>query len=317
MKVFQGLEGSPLELVYDGGYTGHYSVSNDDLILGNVLAGDRPHPSLFCTFAYYSKVLSHTVGGNGHVTGGEVLDNHLAGSAVTMGTVEPPDGGGGGGGGGSTTAACDDLPATEFSSSLAYLDVNQGSSQTITFHVPGLPDPGQLDLATLSMQLDDADHPGEEGTVLVNGNGPLDLPAKASWNDAVEWAELAIPVGFLVEGTNTFAFGAGSGSQTFYGVGKLALTVEGPACDSGEEEQDDPPSQDGGTDLPDDPGQQPDEPELGGQGPMDEEVAHGLTGNICTLTAYGRADGSLALLALLLGPGLVILARRSRSTVGN
>jgi len=312
VKVFQGLEGQPLELVYDGSYSGNYSVSDEDLTLGNALSGDdRAHPSRFYTFAYYSKLLSYAVGGNGHVTGGEVLDMHLAGSSVTMGTDDPPDGGPGNEGDGGIGVVCDDLLATEHPNSLAYLDVEQGDPTTITFHITSVPDPAELDLATLSLQLDDADHPGVEGTVYVNGDGPLDLPADTSWNDQVKWAELAIPVAFLVEGTNTFAFGAGSGSRTYYGVGKLALTVEGPAC---EPEQEEPPIQDGGVDPPDEPEDpaDPADPELAGEPATPDEHPQGLQGFVCTHAGGRSADRDLSLLAVLLGASGVLLTRRAR-----
>ena len=308
VKVFLGLEGQPLVLTYDGTYSGSYSVSSADLTLGNVLPGDRGHPSLFYQFGYYSKVLSHTVGGNGQVTAGEVLDNHLGGSSITMGggtpDAGPPDQDGGAG------VVCDELPSDELNNPLAFVDVDYGDPATISFHVQDVPDPTQLDQATLSLLLHDADHPGEEGTVYVNGDGPLDLPAQAAWNDVDALAELTIPVAYLVEGTNTFAFGAGTLGSTYYGVGQLTLTVEGPICDPTE----DPPVQDGGT-----------EPPPGGDGSADAgtdgegvdpkagDYPQGLVGCLCTNAGQRPGKPGPGVLAVLMGVLLVLGARAPRT----
>ncbi len=80
------------------------------------------------------------------------------------------------------------------------------------------------------MRLNDADHPGEEGTVYVNSNGPLQLPADLAWGDAAADATLSIPVDYLVEGTNEVRFGEGTRDRTYYEVGQLALAVWGDAC---------------------------------------------------------------------------------------
>ncbi len=308
VKVFLGLEGHPLVLTYDGTYAGSYSVSSSDLTLGNTLTGDRVHPSLFYQFGYYSKVLSHTVAGSGQVTGGEVLDNHLGGSSITMGT-EPPDAGPPDQDGG-VDVVCDDLPSDELTAPLAFVDVDYGDPATVSFHVQDVPDPTQLDDGTLSLTLHDADHPGEEGTVYVNGNGPLDLPAEASWGDMDASAELSIPATYLVEGTNTFTFGAGSLSKTYYGVGEVVLTVAGPICDPTV----DPPLDDGGVDPP-----------AGVDGSADagaegetlgaEDYPHGLTGCVCTNAGRRPSQPGPGVLALVMGL-LLVLGSRVRRIAG-
>lgn len=313
VKVFQGLDGDPLELTFDATYTGSYSVSSSDLTLGNVLNGeDRVHPSRFYQFAYYDKVLSHTVGGNGHASSGEVLENHQAGPDVLMGDDEPDAGPVDDGGAG---AVCDDLRSDEYDDALTLLDVDLGDPARITFHVQGVPDPVELNAATITMSLYDADHAGEEGTVYVNGQGPLDLPAQAAWDDLDSNTALDVPVSMLVEGDNTIAFGAGSRDQTYYRVGRVALTVEGPICDPAQPE-DDAGVPDGGGD-PSDAG-------VGGAGsggggssavpPMDPEDADGLDGACSCVHAgqdrHGSQGAAWAMLVLL---GLAVTRKRRAS----
>jgi len=306
VRVFQGREGQPLVLTYDGTYSGSYSVSSSDLTLGNVLTGDRPHPSLFYQFGYYRKVLGHTLGGNGQVTGGEVLDNHLGGSSITMGgnppEEDPPEQDAG------AAVLCDDLLSDEFSGPLVLVDLAQGDPATVSFHVQDVPDPTELDQATLSLALHDADHPGQEGMVYVNDNAPLDLPAELAWDDEDGVAELTIPVAHLVEGTNVFSFGAGTLSQTYYQVGKVALTVEGPICDSADQ----PPSQDGGVDPPSGGGGAAADPAQDDERLLPDDYPHGLVGCACTSTGRRSGESALGLLAVLMGVLLVLGARTRR-----
>lgn len=126
--------------------------------------------------------------------------------------------------------ACSELRSNEYADAEAALNVSLGSTERLTYTIDDVPNPAEIDHAELSMWLHDADHPGEEGTVFVNGDGPLALPADTSWNDATAQAVLVIPVGSLQTGHNVIEFGAGSLAATTYAVSRVALQVEGSAC---------------------------------------------------------------------------------------
>lgn len=133
-------------------------------------------------------------------------------------------------GGGETTGALPSAractyPATDFAGGLRELMVPLGSTEQLVFTVPGLPAAELVTQATLQFVSWDADHPGEEGTISVNGGPALDLPADAAWENAEHATELDVS-GRTVGGENTVAFGAGSlAAGTFYRVGAVALAV--------------------------------------------------------------------------------------------
>jgi hypothetical protein len=106
------------------------------------------------------------------------------------------------------------------------LMVAKGSPQRLKFTVAGLPEPGLVVAATLRYRSYDADHPGEEGEIFVNGGRPIALPADPAWENAE--AEHAVDVGGrTVAGDNAVEFGAGSfDGGTFYRIGQVRLEVE-------------------------------------------------------------------------------------------
>lgn len=115
--------------------------------------------------------------------------------------------------------------STTFGQGMQELDVPTGSSEVLSFTVPDVPDPTLLDAATLRFASHDADHPGEEGVVWVNGQGPYDLPADASWDNVTASGSIDV-AGALVEGNNVIEFGAGSlEPRSFYRIGDVALDV--------------------------------------------------------------------------------------------
>lgn len=127
--------------------------------------------------------------------------------------------------------ACEDLLSREYTQGTQDLwGVTPGSSERLSFTVDAVPAPGQLAFARLSMRLNDADHPNEEGYVYVNSSPALALPANGAWGEQTVSATLALPVDYLVAGTNIIRFGPGSRDQTYYKVSKVALTVFGDAC---------------------------------------------------------------------------------------
>ncbi len=114
--------------------------------------------------------------------------------------------------------------ATDYGSPLLELDVESGSGARLTFTIEDVP-PGVLS-ATLLFDSYDADHPGEEGTVFVNGSAPYDLPADAGWDNTAGTGSVDVTPD-VVAGSNTIEFGAGSFEQgTFYRIGNVQLVVE-------------------------------------------------------------------------------------------
>jgi hypothetical protein len=127
-----------------------------------------------------------------------------------------------------------DAPACKATKSREYsqkrnLDVTLGSKTRLAFHVD-LPDPSLLRYASLSMRLYDADHPRQEGTIHINRNGPLSVPARTSWNNREADAKLGVPLQYLKRGENLIEFGAGTLPRTYYSVSRVAVTVYGELC---------------------------------------------------------------------------------------
>lgn len=122
--------------------------------------------------------------------------------------------------------------STDFGGPRKLLDVEPGSDEVLTFIVQGVPDPATITSATLHYDAEDADHPGEEGIIRVNGGGNLQMPADAS-QDNVESHDTVDITGLLVAGENRIEFGAGSFSGgTYYYVWdvRIDLEIEGQAC---------------------------------------------------------------------------------------
>ncbi|MBI5546543.1 MAG: hypothetical protein HY901_21895 [Deltaproteobacteria bacterium] len=157
--------------------------------------------------------------------GGFRLTRVAASSGPDAGTLPRPDAGGG-------APACSELASREFDDPATEVRLSLGSPTLFSFHIDGVPAPSGLVSAKLTMRLYDADYPGQEGTVYVNGHGPFSLPADPSWSDTSADAVLDIPVSSVQAGTNLIQFGAGSRSTTYYTVSRVALTVDGPACAS-------------------------------------------------------------------------------------
>jgi hypothetical protein len=121
--------------------------------------------------------------------------------------------------------------ATDYGDPLQMLDVPEGSAEALTFQIPGLPPPGAVGGATLHFETFDADHPGEEGTIRVNGDGPYDLPADAG-ADNLPGAGVLDVTSALVEGLNTVEFGPGTvATGTYYAVGNVRIELEAEVVD--------------------------------------------------------------------------------------
>jgi len=134
--------------------------------------------------------------------------------------VDPDDTGDGPG---PTAMACV-YPSTTFGGPMQPLDImdDPDSAFRLSFTVPGMPDPTQVSAATLRFDSYDADHPGEEGRVYVNGSGPLDLPANVAWDNADGTGEIDVGA-YLVAGSNLIEFGPGPLDRSFFHIGNVEL----------------------------------------------------------------------------------------------
>jgi hypothetical protein len=134
--------------------------------------------------------------------------------------------------GGEPPAITCTYPSTSFGGAAKELMVPAGSSERLGFSVPGLPAPAQVVTATLQFVSYDSDHPGAEGTIIVNGGAAIDLPADPAWENAEHTTAVDI-TGATVAGTNAIEFGAGSFPDgTFYRIAQVALelTAHVDAC---------------------------------------------------------------------------------------
>lgn len=111
-------------------------------------------------------------------------------------------------------------------SGMKELMVAKGSPERLTFMVEGLPEPALVVAATLRYRSYDADHPGEEGEIFVNGGSAIGMPADPTWENAEQ--DHAVDVtGRTVAGGNAVEFGAGSfEGGTFYRIGQVRLELE-------------------------------------------------------------------------------------------
>ncbi|MCB9525595.1 MAG: hypothetical protein H6702_19770 [Myxococcales bacterium] len=111
-----------------------------------------------------------------------------------------------------------------FGAARVEIDVGPASPERLTFRVDGLPDPALIDEAILRFDSHDADHPGEEGRIYVNGQGPYDLPADLAWDNAAGTGAVDV-TGDVVAGTNRIEFGPGPLDRSYFGIANVQLTV--------------------------------------------------------------------------------------------
>lgn len=116
------------------------------------------------------------------------------------------------------------LLSTGFGDPMQELDVDPGSTTRLSFSIPDVP--ANPLRATLRFESHDADHPGEEGSVFVNGSTAYELPANAGWDNLDGTGELEV-LADVVPGVNVVEFGAGTfAGGTFYRIGSVQLIVE-------------------------------------------------------------------------------------------
>ena len=136
----------------------------------------------------------------------------------------------------SESAPVDVIPcsvlADGYGGAMLELDVGPSSDERLRFTIRDVP--AELAAATLRFASEDCDHPGEEGTIVVNGNAPHDLPAMATWDNAAGDGAIEV-LGELAVGDNTIEFGPGPLERSFFRIGDVALdvTIAADACPDG------------------------------------------------------------------------------------
>ena len=113
-----------------------------------------------------------------------------------------------------------------------------GDVPSVTFRVPGMPDPAGITSARLLYYGYDVDHPGEEGWIEVNGTAPIALPADEALDNGGRAFEVDVS-GRLVEGRNRVTFLAWEGPEgAFFQISQVQLEATGPglACPDPPEE---------------------------------------------------------------------------------
>lgn len=125
------------------------------------------------------------------------------------------------------------LLADGYGGAMLELDVGPTSDERLVFTIRDVP-ASAITSATLRFASEDADHPGEEGTVVVNDAAPHDLPAMATWDNAPGDGAIEV-LGEIVDGDNTIAFGPGPLERSFFRIGDVALDVmlAADACPDG------------------------------------------------------------------------------------
>lgn len=114
--------------------------------------------------------------------------------------------------------------AIDFNAPEREYDVMGASDERLRFDVPALPAADQA-AAQLSFRIFDADHPGQEGRIWVNGMGPFEIPADAALDN--QFSDAVVDVtGATRPGGNVVEFGSSlSEPRTFYRISRVALTV--------------------------------------------------------------------------------------------
>lgn len=112
--------------------------------------------------------------------------------------------------------------AIDYDAPLRELDIMPGDPARLVFEVPNVPDPASIERAELTFASYDADHPGQEGEIFVNGQGGYQIPADSGWDNQPGTGRVDI-TGALIPGRNVIAFGAGSTPRTFYRIGRVAI----------------------------------------------------------------------------------------------
>lgn len=124
--------------------------------------------------------------------------------------------------------------STEFDAAERTYDVMGASDERLRYTVTGLPAPGDVQRAVLQVRVHDADHPGTEGRIWVNGQGPFDIPANAAWDNQTHDVEVDVS-GATRAGDNSVEFGSSATeARTFYRISRVALRLDATVDDCAE-----------------------------------------------------------------------------------
>ncbi len=111
---------------------------------------------------------------------------------------------------------------TYASGTMQELDVGPTSTERLRFTLENLPLGATA--ATLRYDSHDADHPGQEGFISVNGMGRVEMPANPAWdNVTVPDQSVSVMPSWLRAGSNTVEFGPSALPRSFFRVGRVAL----------------------------------------------------------------------------------------------
>lgn len=116
--------------------------------------------------------------------------------------------------------------STTFGDPMQELDVigDPNSSVRLSFDVLGLPPAHTISAAELRFRSFDADHPGEEGRIYVNGGAPYGIPANLAW-ESMESAGAVDVLSDVIGGANRIEFGPGPLDRSFFRIGDVELVV--------------------------------------------------------------------------------------------
>lgn len=112
------------------------------------------------------------------------------------------------------------VESTTFGAAMQELDVGPSSSARLRFTLPGIP--AGVTAATLHYDSHDADHPGEEGFVTLNGRR-FPMPANTAWDNVTVPGQTIVVTGSVAAGSNVAEFGPGPLSRSFFRIGRVAL----------------------------------------------------------------------------------------------
>jgi len=123
------------------------------------------------------------------------------------------------------------LRAADFDAPMQELDVPPTSTSRLRFVVADVP--AGVTAATLRYDIFDADHPGEEGRISVNGAGAIQIPSNVAWDNVLRSDESVDVTALVRPGSNTVEFGPGPLDRSFFRVGRVRLEVVARAARCG------------------------------------------------------------------------------------
>jgi hypothetical protein len=112
------------------------------------------------------------------------------------------------------------VESTTYAGPMQELDTGPTSSARLRFTLPGIP--AGVTAATLVYDSFDADHPGEEGVITLDGRR-FPMPANAAWDNVTVPGQRVDVGGAVSAGDAVVAFGPGPLARSFFRVGRVAL----------------------------------------------------------------------------------------------